>query len=213
MSCSVIGLAMRPTGFAGFPTRMSCEETGDRCDDVADCLGKRCLPKPIEAGKCFLARHYPGGACVDARICPSKTSCETPDVAGTRPITAKPCFADAQCRSGELCVREGGCAQADQSGVCKARPATCEGKAPSPVCGCDLLGCPSECAAQQAGIDAAATGNCAPCLGRSDGSCCTTTLGYPAARLVVVCSESSVVSTEACAGSCETLGTGKAACN
>ena len=205
----------RPTGFGGFPPKTYCDVTGDRCDDLADCLGKRCLPAPTEAGRCFLDRHCSGVACKGASICPTKTSCETPDAPGTCQAEAKTCFVDAQCNAaaGEVCVRENGCAEAGQGGVCTARPASCDGVPAGPVCGCDLVTYPSDCAALQAGFDAASNGNCAPCLGRPDGSYCATTLGYTAARKVVVCSGSSVVSTEDCAASCETLGAGKAACN
>lgn len=215
VSGAVVDPTSRPTGFGGFPPRTYCDETGDRCDDLADCLGKRCLPKPTGENACFLDRHCATGKCVGATICPQKTSCESADAAGICQSEAKACFVDAQCdaASGEFCAREPGCAQAGQSGVCTGRPTTCDGSPAGAVCGCDLVSYPSACEAAQAGVDAASTGNCAPCLGRSDGSYCATTLGYPAARAVVVCSGSSVVSTEPCAQSCETQGAGKATCN
>lgn len=215
VSGAVVDPTSRPTGFAGFPPRTYCDVTGDRCDDPADCLGKRCLPKPSGDGACFLDRHCAAGKCAGATICPQKTSCETVDAPGTCQTEAKSCFVDAQCdaAAGEFCAREPGCAQAGQSGLCTTRPTSCDGVPVEAVCGCDLVSYPSTCAAAQAGVDAASKGNCAPCLGRSDGSYCATTLGFPAARAVVVCSGSSVVSTEPCAQSCETQGAGKAACN
>jgi hypothetical protein len=215
VSGSVIDPTSRPTGFAGFAPRTYCDGTGDVCDDANDCLGRRCYPKPATpTDACFLDRHCTSPAtCEGAVLCPAGSGCTPAEAAGVCQRPATTCFVDGQCQADELCVREAQCPAAGSAGLCQKRPSTCTGVPEAPVCGCDLSPYPSACAANLAGVDAYAAGNCTPCLSSTSGSFCATTLGYPASRKLVVCNGGSVVSTEECAASCVTKGAGLAACN
>jgi hypothetical protein len=213
VSGQVIDPTTQPTGFAGFPPQSYCEGTGEQCDDLANCLGKRCLPPPAEPGACFLDRHCTAPAvCENAVICPSQSACDPPEAPGTCIVPATTCFVRDQCAADEVCVRETGCAAAGLSGVCQKRPTTCADAPKTPVCGCDLGAYASACEAAQSGAGVFAEGNCTPCLSVGNGSYCATALGYPASRKRLTCSGGSKVAEEDCATACQTLGAGQAAC-
>jgi hypothetical protein len=70
------------------------------------------------------------------------------------------CLSNAACASGAHCVFSPGlCGRGPTPGVCRARPASCDG-ARALVCGCDGNVYESDCAAHAAGVDLAVMGGC-----------------------------------------------------
>jgi hypothetical protein len=66
------------------------------------------------------------------------------------------------------------CGSGDQPGTCDPIPESCDAVFQQPVCGCDGMAYPTECAANMAGVSAAADGACAPgatCGGITGATC------------------------------------------
>jgi hypothetical protein len=89
--------------------------------------------------------------------CRSRTPARSPDAWAES--SARACRDGAACASGEYCSFPDGRCGHGGAGVCRPRPATCDG-ARTPVCACDARVYDDECRAHAAGADLAITGGC-----------------------------------------------------
>ena len=142
---------------------------GATVDSDGECLSGNC-PDPADP-----AVHYVGGSDTDPTVCAKiRFSCEEgqtlfSDECGCGCVDegstetacggwlGETCEPDEYCEFGAIDTHT--CDYADASGVCTARPEACI-QVFDPVCGCNGRTYGNECAANAAGTDAIASGEC-----------------------------------------------------